>query len=288
MATKRDSMEPTALDVKNQSIFVQIHETRLPCETAADWQTQQQTTSWATEDELKILMDASFRAVTGSDFEKHRNAAQCFSARLSSPEATSIFLDEVVNLHRGQGLDLYWRDSSICPSQEQYLEMVKNKTGGLFRLLSRLMLAEASVSSAIDAEDTLIRFFNITSMVFQVLDDYKNLCSSSYTATKGFAEDLTEGKFSFPVICALNANKEHALGSVVRNVLKTRTSNDAVKLGTIRTIETMGGFDRTREVLKSLLDVAHALLGDLELHEGSQQCCHVFRQMLLKLHVFDQ
>lgn len=65
--------------------------------------------------------------------------------RLNNPELISVFLDEIANLHRGQGLDLYWRDSSICPSQEQYLEMVKNKTGGLFRLLSRLMLAEASV-----------------------------------------------------------------------------------------------------------------------------------------------
>lgn len=125
-------------------------------------------------------------------------------------------------------------------------------------------------------------------MAFQVLDDYKNLCSSSYTATKGFAEDLTEGKFSFPVLCALNTDADPALRSLVRNVLKTKTSNSAVKLGTIRTIETLGGFDRTREVLKSLLDVAHGLLDDLESYEGSEQCCYSFRQILLKLQAFDE
>ena len=95
MATKRDSIEPTALNFKNQSIFVRIHETRLPCETAANWQTQQQTTSWATEDEFKIrepynyiaeLQGKNFRGnliaalQSWIDFEKHRNAAQCFSA----------------------------------------------------------------------------------------------------------------------------------------------------------------------------------------------------------------
>ena len=27
-------------------------------------------------------------------------------------------------LHQGQGLDIYWRDSYICPSEDEYNEMV--------------------------------------------------------------------------------------------------------------------------------------------------------------------
>lgn len=42
-------------------------------------------------------------------------------------------------------MDLYWRDSLICPSEADYLEMVGNKTGGLFRLAVRLMQAESGV-----------------------------------------------------------------------------------------------------------------------------------------------
>jgi len=56
-----------------------------------------------------------------------------------------IFTEELINLHRGQGMDLYWRDSLICPSEADYLEMVGNKTGGLFRLAVRLMQAESGV-----------------------------------------------------------------------------------------------------------------------------------------------
>ena len=29
-------------------------------------------------------------------------------------------------------MDIYWRDAQICPSEAQYREMVKRKTGGLF------------------------------------------------------------------------------------------------------------------------------------------------------------
>lgn len=36
------------------------------------------------------------------------------------------FADELLNLHRGQGLDLFWRDALFCPSEEEYIAMVNN------------------------------------------------------------------------------------------------------------------------------------------------------------------
>lgn len=45
-------------------------------------------------------------------------------------------------------------------------------------------------------------------LLFQVLDDYLNLQSTAYTERKGLAEDLTEGKFSFPVIHAIRSASE--------------------------------------------------------------------------------
>jgi geranylgeranyl diphosphate synthase type 3 len=35
-----------------------------------------------------------------------------------------ICIDELLQLHRGQGLDLFWRDSLQCPTEEEYVEMV--------------------------------------------------------------------------------------------------------------------------------------------------------------------
>jgi geranylgeranyl diphosphate synthase, type III len=50
-------------------------------------------------------------------------------------------IEELINLHRGQGMDLYWRDSLTCPTEQEYIEMVNNKTGGLLRLAVKLMQA---------------------------------------------------------------------------------------------------------------------------------------------------
>jgi geranylgeranyl diphosphate synthase type 3 len=69
--------------------------------------------------------------------------AQSELLKLRKPEAVEIFTEELLRLHRGQGMDLYWRDSSICPSEEEYLEMVSNKTGGLFRLAIKLIQLES-------------------------------------------------------------------------------------------------------------------------------------------------
>ncbi len=43
---------------------------------------------------------------------------------LGNPAALTCFLDEMINLHKGQGLDIYWRESVSCPSLEDYKYMV--------------------------------------------------------------------------------------------------------------------------------------------------------------------
>jgi geranylgeranyl diphosphate synthase type 3 len=63
--------------------------------------------------------------------------------KLKNPKTITIYTEELLNLHRGQGMDLFWRDTLTCPSEDDYLEMVGNKTGGLFRLAVKLMQAES-------------------------------------------------------------------------------------------------------------------------------------------------
>jgi geranylgeranyl diphosphate synthase type 3 len=60
---------------------------------------------------------------------------------LNDPACISLFTEEMLHLHRGQGMEIYWRDNAQCPSLDEYLEMIGNKTGGLLRLAVRLMQA---------------------------------------------------------------------------------------------------------------------------------------------------
>lgn len=71
--------------------------------------------------------------------------------KLRNHRAIEIYTDELCNLHRGQGMDLFWRDTLTCPSEDDYLEMVGNKTGGLFRLAVKLMQAESSNEKSVSS-----------------------------------------------------------------------------------------------------------------------------------------
>lgn len=66
---------------------------------------------------------------------------------LNDPRAFHIFTQALLDLHRGQGMDLYWRDSVVCPTEEEYNRMVIYKTGGLFRLALELMQTQSAITT---------------------------------------------------------------------------------------------------------------------------------------------
>lgn len=51
----------------------------------------------------------------------------CRCHMLGSPRAMNVFVLELLNLHRGQGQDILWRDQLRCPTEAQYRAMVLDK-----------------------------------------------------------------------------------------------------------------------------------------------------------------
>lgn len=175
--------------------------------------------------------------------------------KLNNPTAINIYVQELLNLHRGQGMDLFWRDTLTCPSEEEYLEMVGNKTGGLFRLAVKLMQAESSTGK------DCVSLVNVLGLIFQICDDYLNLSNSTYIDNKGLCEDLTEGKFSFPIIHSIRSNPQNLQ---LINILKQRTKDEEVKLYARSYMESTGSFTHTQEVVRNLRQKALKLIDDID------------------------
>ncbi|RYN41587.1 hypothetical protein AA0114_g10793 [Alternaria tenuissima] len=124
-------------------------------------------------------------------------------AQSLSPAALVAVLEELEGLYLGQSWDLYWKHNLACPSEAEYVNMVDHKTGGMFRMLIRLMQAESEVTPQLDFHRLTLLFGRF----FQIRDDYMNF--QDYTAQKGLCEDLDEGKFSYPVVYCLENFPEY-------------------------------------------------------------------------------
>ena len=119
-------------------------------------------------------------------------------------------------------MEIYWRDNFTCPTELEYKQMTVRKTGGLFMLAIRLMQLFS------DNKKDFSKLTAVLGLYFQIRDDYCNLICKEvceydpyfvqslmkfiffvqYSENKSFCEDLTEGKFSFPIIHAVQIQKQ--------------------------------------------------------------------------------
>lgn len=191
--------------------------------------------------------------------------------KLQVPSAVEAYCEEMLNLHRGQGRDIYWRTNNVVPSQDEYLQMIEDKTGGLFRLAIRMMesvqerkssMSEHSLDSLSDDPDfkrnTLIKLTNKLSRYFQIRDDLLNLASPTFHAKKGFCEDITEGKYSFMVLHCMRENPA-TVNELVGLLAKKTVAVDEIKRA-LTIMHATGSFDYTSTYLQELHD---SLLNDV-------------------------
>ncbi|KAI8072456.1 geranylgeranyl pyrophosphate synthase [Gongronella butleri] len=160
---------------------------------------------------------------------------------LNNQEMVKIYAEELVNLHQGQGIELFWRDSLTCPTEDEYIAMVNKKTSGLLRLAVRLMQA------ASDRDGDYTPLVNMIGIYYQVRDDYMNLQSSQYENNKGFCEDLTEGKMSFPIIHSIRADTSNRQ---LLNIVSQKPTAVEVKKYALEIITRTGSFDYTLQFMK--------------------------------------
>ncbi|KAH8427672.1 bifunctional terpene synthase/polyprenyl synthetase family protein [Aspergillus melleus] len=191
---------------------------------------------------------------------------------LEDKRCAQVFFDELHTLAHGQALDLEWDDLTNCPTVTEYITMVDNKTGGYFRMSARLV--QATVGSC-NMPSSLAHFITLLGRYYQIRDDYEDLKPTEHGAH--FGDDLSDGKFSLPVIHFLQ-NAPSA--SKVRRVLFHRSNSFELttdfKLWILSEMRMAGSLAYTEHVLETLYIELRRTLSQVEAELGPNKLMKVF------------
>ncbi|KAI6095359.1 isoprenoid synthase domain-containing protein, partial [Pisolithus croceorrhizus] len=123
-------------------------------------------------------------------------------AELDIPDRfTHLLSEEVLNLHRGQGLDIFWPDILRHLTEQEYIQVACGKASSILCPSVKIMMAFVTTNTDVD----YVSLINLFGMYGQIWDDYMNLQMQLtwYTNAKGLADSISGGRFSFPIIMPL-------------------------------------------------------------------------------------
>ncbi|KAF3150375.1 hypothetical protein TWF569_004760 [Orbilia oligospora] len=168
--------------------------------------------------------------------------------KLRNPTCMDVFFEEIQNSLIGQSYELEWRESIECPLEDEYLEMVDKKTGGLFRFLTRATTSISQTNKHLDLDHLAV----LVGRYFQIRDDLMNLIDNKYTDQKGFCEDLDEGKFSYLVLHAWRSAESEKLHVLFRERKQNKAMTRDAKEQVLDILRTVGSFEYTEKQLSQL------------------------------------
>jgi geranylgeranyl pyrophosphate synthase len=138
--------------------------------------------------------------------------------------------------------------------------------------------------SPLDSPPNIDRWATLFGRYFQIRDDYQNLTSAEYGAQKGFAENLDEGKYSLPLIHALQSLPLYET-LVLRNLLTQRrvaghSPSFEHKTQLMELMERAGSLAFTMRALRRLMVGIENDMQEIEKQAGENPQLRVMTMML--------
>lgn len=164
--------------------------------------------------------------------------------------AYDVTLQELINVHAGQGMDIIWHKGAGKVDEQEYLQMCAYKTGCLSRMSTRL----AAVLCGANKEQVaaLGMFGEAIGVGFQIQDDILSASSSKFAKGKGYGDDITEGKRTLMVIYALKHLQNDDRNRLLE-ILDMHTRNRTIIAEAIALLKKCESVDYAREAAKKIV-----------------------------------
>lgn len=169
-------------------------------------------------------------------------------------KAYETCIQEIINIHLGQGMDIYWHKGKTKKIKEkEYLQMCCFKTGCLSRLAAKLAVILSGKSD--ELAEKVGRIAEAIGMAFQIQDDILDIITEGKEREKfgkSFGNDIKEGKRTLIVIHTLEkAGKKDK--KRLLEILDKHTDSVKEKKEAIEIIKKYGGIEYAREVARRIM-----------------------------------
>lgn len=242
---------PGAVAVELVHNFSLVHDEVQDC----DLERHHRPTAWAIWGEAQAinigdyLYTAAIRALSEADAPADRKLG-----------ALSVLNNAIARMIHGQWADLAFESSNTVTTDE-YIEMIRGKTGALFGapLAMGALLAGASATDA----NLVYRWGEQVGLAFQVQDDYLGVWGAPATTGKSNTNDIARKKKSLPVVHGL----QHApTAPLIRAAFEREGGPTDDEVAAIVTaLNEAGSGDATRAYAEHLAAGAASMLGDIPL-----------------------
>ena len=172
-------------------------------------------------------------------------------------------VESCIAVSEGQVLDITFAKNKEFPSTDQYIDMIKKKTGALFEVSSAIGALASNAS--IDDVRNLSRYGMNIGIAFQLVDDLIGVAGDPSLTMKPVGNDIREGKKTLPILLAMKKVDESAKREIIEVFGNTDADNGSIK-HVVDIIINAGIDDEVRRAARSYVDQA---LDSIKAYQGS-------------------
>jgi geranylgeranyl diphosphate synthase type 3 len=171
----------------------------------------------------------------------------------------SKIINNIYYTHIGQGMDIYYTETQIVPSMEEYYKIIEYKTGMIFITIIDFLNERVTNEMIKMQYDSFLKCVVKLSYFFQIRDDYINVTDPQYWKGKGFCQDFDEKKISYLITYC----HEHKLRNYkkIKPLLLKSKNNNKIKIKLLRLFNDNELFTRVYQQLvllqKEILDIVN-------------------------------
>ncbi len=170
------------------------------------------------------------------------------------------YVDEMIRISHGQGLDIWWHRTDKYPTEGQYLQMCAYKTGNLARMVAKM--AGLLCDLPREKQEMLGRFGESLGTAFQIQDDLLNIVGDVKKYGKEIGGDITEGKKTLMVIYAAKRLQKREAAEL-KLILSAHTRSARKISRAIGLIRKSGAVEYSREVARELVSESWSEVGPI-------------------------